>query len=1792
MATTEKVGILVLLLLLLLMFAFLANKSETPTSNVSDNFDMWGIPKPPPPGPGAATDAEIIYTQMRVVWEALLFEAAVEIAGEFADNQANNQAKIEQNVEQAVQINIDTEAITNAQLQQQMESAIATAIETAIETSIQLAAAGEITTEQLQQQIQSAIATALDTAMDTVIQLAAAGEITTEQLQQQMQTAIATAVETAMETAIQLAATGEISAEQLQEQIQNAMRTAVETAMETSIQLANAGQISAAQLQEQMQTAIATAVETAMETAIQLAATGEISAEQLQEQIQNAMRTAVETAMETSIQLANAGQISAAQLQEQMQTAIASAVETAIATSIQLAAGVKGITTEQLQEQIQNAIATALETAMETSIQLANAGQISPAQLQEQMQTAIASAVETAMETSIQLAATGKISAEQLQEQIQNAMRTAVETAMETSIQLANAGQITTAQLQAQVQTAMVAAMETAMETSIQIASARGITTEQLQEQIQLAMQAAMETAMDITLQFPSDTNVSSIEVAAELIKAQVRLEEKINARLSLHAKGKFPLKHALLSSTLVTRIVEGPPRYDQQTGLFNLDASAFSLPKFGGNNRSINTTDAAALSYTPRLNIMQVELDPLSYAASFIFQKNQKTRDKVLKGIQKMRATVAKNSRLPGGRAMDTFMQSKVGSPFMKFIDFFDTISDVLSIACTFTDGFFYDPNGTGLSWEPWAPETFLDAQQKMIHAQLNAIENYNNISVGPDDIEYPYNIAQYPLIAGPLESSDQRCQAPDECIPDKYHGDVEYIQRRIQTRIDVIREKILRDTTKTFPYHDLLLNAVPEFEGNEENMASVYDPDDMFPDDKLIYYLGFLEKSSCKDYDDLYRIAFTRVCEEENGQVYEDVYNENMCGTYKRRRFQCGFKTFDDCKINAERYMTSNGQIGSYGEWFNMTTDLLDKRTNNAGTLLIPIGSSLLETPTGQSACIITGQGIRSLCKQATFTDKNYDFAKHTCLFTEELCQSFGTCVNTKRNADGTTQTYCEIPKALQGAQMFFGSQLPREWVRIHGCHISEPGSTMQNLEAFSDFFTVGGQAFFNDIAKNQANWNAGMKNMFTGANAMDTWMNIATIIGPMLAAFIGVPPGPIMIAMIIIVCAQMADGALKANRKIAQLQPKEASEYTVGGWEMTNLYSNVFSLDTLTTTSATTTYAHGIIVPANSTLKMRLLSIKWTNGTTIATVPTLDVIVTAVTQNSLTFNAMPVSYPGFTGFVNNKGYVKVINPSPIYKINDVSGRKKPQPVGYVDGWITKPLRPWNSSNQIVPVTSGVSEIVGVVEKHFFSDCQPNNKAYPDGQSCPDALTSIARTWTEIYALASEANNWNFADIKSQLERDAAAISGRLEALRAQTQANLDAVTAQRRDLESACRGTGLFTENCWNRIGNIVGGSLEAAFSNLDEQIRELRNAIVTLSNTLADGIKQLFRELGNKIKNIIERGMAIQLNNFLDTDFSGRCVDTRITQNFYIGKAVGDFVSGKVLSEFTRDILKSLGCPEEVITEILAVQYWGTAIGTLGMSTAKCIVKGKLSDVSAWDDECYMAVAVDSATGTIRGSKGNAVNMHIDWDDWMDGEAYKRMCSEVPATSGGPMIRAWSASLGNRMWCIPPQPPESWADPTIGILDPLATQYAVNRSWTNFGDGPEYFSIDYPQYPDGVLYQDPQEQRQRDSAKHWWYQLVYSKDEFNRANLWDDDKLMEHFTKDTISQMRIEYCTDDLLGNDNRDIEPIEPAAIDDRCWGFLSIKIAGYSYIPMAILSKVTTPILGGGSGNQGVGAPS
>jgi hypothetical protein len=1298
----------------------------------------------------------------------------------------------------------------------------------------------------------------------------------------------------------------------------------------------------------------------------------------------------------------------------------------------------------------------------------------------------------------------------------------------------------------------MQTAIQVAFELSVKQASTSQITSEQLQNQLQNAMQTAIQVAFELSVKQSTGERIKNSEISETLKRIMKMLEEKLSTNIDFHLRGTRTRMHAQLSSTIVAHMVQGKPE-------FNTDGKIISFPK----PKKLDGQAMSSLSYTPRRNLFfnttVTKTDPTT-GQIISTEIDSEFSKAITKFMAPIRSKVAKNARLPGGQALDMFMNTKIGKIFMNFIDFFDNIADALSVACTFTDGFFYDPNGTGLSWEPWNVDTFRYTRQKMIDAQVRVIQEYNNQNT-TDDFDYPYSVAQYPIIVGPLETIS---------IHERYNGDVEYIQMKIGSMVDAVIENILRD--KTRPYYQKLMDLYFRDEGILD-LEEVYN-DPLYPDDKLIYYLSYIENNDCKDYDDLYREAFTKVCTEaptENvggGVVYEDEYMDivpkpsvNCPRGYKRRRFQCGFKTRELCDTNASRYVQSNGQVGSYGEWNDMT-ELFDTDDNR----LVP-DSSRIYTKSGTGdvgtteACILTGRGVRSLCKEATGSDDHYKYEKdigYHCKFTEELCQSFGTCVKIDKNSG---QPYCYIPKELQACQGFFGNQLPREWVRIHGCHyapISEGNTDEQNMKNVLNFFSSGGKHFFNDMLANKSNWNAGMKNMFLGADALDTWFNIATIIGPMIASFVGVGTGPIMIAIIIVVCAKMADEALKENRKIAQNIPKEAAEYTVGGWETDDLYSTVFSLVSATTTSVTTSSKHNI--GTGSTVS--LIGMSWTDGTSTYVIPKINVIVTAVTDNELSFSILAVTLQGFVQFFDNRGYVKEIKQNPQFVLNDITGRKKPNSIGYIDGWLTKPLRPRDNQGQIVPVTSGVSSIAGVEVRDFFNDVQSNNRAFPEGSRCTMPTDAVER-------LKQKINDWDFSQLKNKFEDDAQAIGEEFQRLKDDTQARLDSLQTQRRDLDDACKGTGFFTNRCWDLIGSAGFGTIEAAFSNLDKQIVEVGEAYKIMMENVDNSIRELFTWLGNQIKNIFEEGANIVAQN---ADASGRCVNTRIKLNFEIGQALGNFYSGKFLKQVTEKVLDEMGCPDDIKSDILNVQRYWTALMTFGTSESNCIMTGKINDnVGAFDPECYMAVAVDSATGTIRKSEGNPVNLHVDWDDWMDNEEYKRMCSQ----SSTPMIRAWNASLSNRVFCMPPRPPETWADPNIGILDPLETQYAVNRSWTNFGDGPEYFSFDYPQYPDGVMYHQAQETRERDSAKHWWYQLVYSKDHFNRNILWDNQTLLRHFTYETITQMRIEYCTDDLLGNENRGIEPIDPSLIDDKCWGYLSITIPGYTYMPMTILSKIT-----------------
>ena len=138
-------------------------------------------------------------------------------------------------------------------------------------------------------------------------------------------------------------------------------------------------------------------------------------------------------------------------------------------------------------------------------------------------------------------------------------------------------------------------------------------------------------------------------------------------------------------------------------------------------------------------------------------------------------------------------------------------------------------------------------------------------------------------------------------------------------------------------------------------------------------------------------------------------------------------------------------------------------------------------------------------------------------------------------------------------------------------------------------------------------------------------------------------------------------------------------------------------------------------------------------------------------------------------------------------------------------------------------------------------------------------------------------------------------------------------------------------------------------------------------------------------------------------------------------------------------------------------------------------------------------------------------------------------------------------------------------------TVDGQDPAAETYVVNRAWT---DGT---AIDMPQYPSKSNQQGAE---WGNRPELWYYQLVYDRDNMVMNNttrmpmrIWDLDYLRLHFTDSTIQKMRKYYCQkaldQDALAHENNSTFQVG-ASIDDRCWGYLNIKIENYKYYRMTI----------------------
>ena len=486
-----------------------------------------------------------------------------------------------------------------------------------------------------------------------------------------------------------------------------------------------------------------------------------------------------------------------------------------------------------------------------------------------------------------------------------------------------------------------------------------------------------------------------------------------------------------------------------------------------------------------------------------------------------------------------DAMITSKIGRGAISTVDVIVGPGlDLLQLAMTFSDSAFAGmfPDESTLI----TAKTLKNIISKGVTIQLEAFAKYNagakaaNDLKDPKDTNVPYAYAQYPAIAGPLSALGMEGDAEHP----RFKGDPYYNQLKIQTAVDAIREKILRDPNEKFMGVSFQQKMI-------EGLKSVdlYNTIINSSDDSLVSYIDkvFGEgEVGGKFMDELYFRAYSNVCSYYGGKVYEDNYaigpidftafcpadgTKAPCSiTSNRRRFQCGFATQQACTMYAQKWLGQDekgGQpiYGSYAEWFTASdiTDFVLKDENGAARNDPSDPDQdpnkprpLVVQPAFMSgACIVTTSGTASLCRQGK---GRYDPGTHTCSFTPEFCQSIGTCYCSQDNGS------CFLPNnTMEALSFFFGTGGPREWIKINGCRSSScnPNSPIE----YSQLATNGGEQWFSDMFANSRNW------------------------GPALQKSLGTPTGSMMFAGAVLGLASAAAEVGVATALAAQVAAASA-------------------------------------------------------------------------------------------------------------------------------------------------------------------------------------------------------------------------------------------------------------------------------------------------------------------------------------------------------------------------------------------------------------------------------------------------------------------------------------------------------------------------------------------------------------------------------------------------------------------------------------------------------------------------
>ena len=371
--------------------------------------------------------------------------------------------------------------------------------------------------------------------------------------------------------------------------------------------------------------------------------------------------------------------------------------------------------------------------------------------------------------------------------------------------------------------------------------------------------------------------------------------------------------------------------------------------------------------------------------------------------------------------------------------------ILDRLDIPLMTVDAFLKEkfPNESDLL----SPAMVRDVNWQTVKAQIDYITEYNTTvvdvfnanSANIRDPIFPLERAQFPMIMGPLDKLE-----PDGELA-RYVG-AEYRNLRAKILVYSAAESLLR-TSGNYHRTQLYDNVSPSFwsgtsAGWYQFMSFREKNSEVSLVDLFFSGTGGKKVFTNSQRDNLYRDAFTLVCNSYGGIVYEDLHICDDTSWNGRPRFQCGYATQSQCSAHAQDWIANDGITGGdYAEWYNFS---------ELNTLLtqMPSASKNISacTSTGTSystacnitanrfvagqtaACVTTSPYMASICDSFKGT---YDYNTHMCTYTMAYCQSMGMCYDQRNQV-------CQLPHDTMFAlSMFFGGDgVTREFIKINGC------------------------------------------------------------------------------------------------------------------------------------------------------------------------------------------------------------------------------------------------------------------------------------------------------------------------------------------------------------------------------------------------------------------------------------------------------------------------------------------------------------------------------------------------------------------------------------------------------------------------------------------------------------------------------------------------------------------------------------------------------------------------------------